>query len=71
MQGGECMEIDGTKLRSIRKERGLTQKQLANGICTAAMISLVERNMTTPSDYLVMRLCGRLGVLCEDIKRIK
>lgn len=37
------MRILGDKLKQIRKARGMSQAELAKGICTQATISLIEK----------------------------
>jgi transcriptional regulator with XRE-family HTH domain len=63
------MKISGEKLRMRRKERSLTQKELANGICTPSMISQIECGKANPSEYMLQRLCARLGVSAESLKQ--
>lgn len=38
-----------TLIKVKRKEKGLTQKELADGICVQAVISKIEKGETTPS----------------------
>jgi len=53
----------GKKLRSIREERGLSQRELANlaGVSTNA-ISLIERDESSPSVATLQNLASALNV---------
>ncbi|GMA52462.1 hypothetical protein GCM10025857_38190 [Alicyclobacillus contaminans] len=53
----------GQKIRKLRKERRLTQTELAAGIVTPSMISQIEADKATPSPPLLAKLADRLGVL--------
>lgn len=52
----------GSLIRNRRKELRLTQKDLAQGICTQALISKIEREELNPSINMVYRLSERLQV---------
>lgn len=52
----------GTKLKIIRKQKGLTQQQLAEGICTQAMISHFEKGESIPSSLVLYELAERLSI---------
>lgn len=56
------MKINGKLLLQARTERGLTQAQLASGICTPTMISQVETGKALPSDELIHKLAERLDM---------
>jgi len=56
------MKILGTKLKEIRKANGLSQAELAAGICTQATISLIEKKGQVPSTKILLSICQRLGV---------
>ena len=58
---GSFMNI-GNLIQNRRKLLGLTQKQLAKGICTQAMISKIERNLMNPSSILLKEIADRLNV---------
>ncbi|MGV0167729.1 helix-turn-helix domain-containing protein [Furfurilactobacillus sp. WILCCON 0119] len=61
------MRILGARVRAYRKTRGLSQKELAKGICTQATISLVEKRNKIPSMQILLKLCGRLGIQLADV----
>lgn len=53
----------GTRLRSLRKERGLSQRELAESASLSPnAISLIERDEISPSVATLQRLAGALGV---------
>lgn len=56
------MKILGTKLKEIRKSKGLSQAELAVGICTQATISLIEKKGQVPSTKILLSICQRLDV---------
>lgn len=56
----------GIKLKTFRKKQGLTQQQLAEGICTQAMISHFEKGESVPSSVVLYEMAERLGVHMND-----
>ena len=56
------MDSLGEKIRVLRKERRMTQQELAKGLVTPSMISQIESNKATPSRQLLHQIAGRLGV---------
>ncbi len=52
----------GKKLRAIRQKRGLTQNDLAKGIVTRNMLSLIETGKASPSLEVLLSLSSTLGV---------
>lgn len=51
----------GAILRELRKSRGFSQKQLAEGTCTVEYISKIENGKKNPSPEIISRLFHRLG----------
>lgn len=51
----------GDKIRELRKEKGLTQEDLAAGICSAVSVSRIENGTQTPSGKTLEKLLERLG----------
>jgi len=49
-----------------RKALGLSQKSLADGICTQATLSKFENNGKAPAIRIVAQLCQRLNLQLED-----
>lgn len=56
------MNILAEKLRSKRKELGLSQQSLAKGICEQSQISKIERGNFMPSAELLFKIAQRLEV---------
>ena len=60
----------GTKIKALRKKRGMTQKELADGIVTRGMLSRIESDSALPSMQTLQMLAERLhispGFLLED-----
>jgi transcriptional regulator with XRE-family HTH domain len=52
----------GTKIRELRKDVGLTQGELADGICTQALISRIEKGDIYPSAASLYQISKKLGV---------
>lgn len=62
-----ALRILGERVRHYRKLKGLSQAELAKGICTQATISLIEKRNKVPSMNILVRLVERLGVTMADI----
>lgn len=62
-----ALRIKGENVRHIRKLRGLSQAELAEGICTQATISLIEKRNKVPSMNILIRLVNRLGITLDDV----
>jgi transcriptional regulator with XRE-family HTH domain len=52
----------GSKIKRIRKQNNLTQRQLADGICTQALISMFESDETIPSSLVLYKISQKLNV---------
>jgi len=52
----------GDKIKSLRSYYKITQKELASGVCTQALISQIENGETYPSAPILKKLSDRLGV---------
>ncbi|KAL3950984.1 helix-turn-helix transcriptional regulator [Lentilactobacillus hilgardii] len=60
-------KITGSAIRKARKEKGLSQKQLADGICTQATISLIENRNVCPNINILNQICQRLAINMTDV----
>lgn len=49
-------------LKKLRKKKGYTQSQLAEGICTQAMISNFEKGESIPSSLVLFELSEKLNI---------
>ncbi|HLO11958.1 MAG TPA: helix-turn-helix domain-containing protein [Pseudoneobacillus sp.] len=54
--------VIGEKIKELRKLLGLTQKDLAKGICTQAQISKIEKGDVFPYASTLYQISQRLGV---------
>lgn len=61
------MRILGDKLKQIRKARGMSQAELADGICTQATISLIEKKNQVPSTKILLEICRRLEITLDSV----
>lgn len=61
------MIILGDKIKMIRKELNLSQKELAKKICTQVTISKIEKHNRVPSITILSKICARLGVEIEHV----
>jgi tetratricopeptide (TPR) repeat protein len=57
----------GQRIREMRMRKGMTQIDLAKGLCTPSMISQVESDRARPSYKLLIGISERLGVPLEEL----
>lgn len=67
LKGEKVLIILGGKVKKIRKNLGLTQKELSQGICTQVTISKIENYNNVPSMRILSELCKRLSISIHDI----
>ncbi|MFR0592808.1 helix-turn-helix domain-containing protein [Limosilactobacillus mucosae] len=61
------MKLRGDIFKQIRRKRGLSQTALAEGICTQATISLIEKQNRIPKMNILTALCSRLDITTDEI----
>ena len=61
------MRLRGDVLKQIRRKRGLSQTALAEGICTKATISLMEKQNRLPKMDILTAICERLNIQPDRI----
>lgn len=61
------MKLRGDVLKQIRRKRGLSQTALAEGICTQATISLMEKQDRLPKMDILTAICERLNIQPDRI----
>lgn len=61
------MKLRGDVLKQIRRKGGLSQTALADGICTQATISLMEKQNRLPKMDILTAICKRLSIQPERI----
>lgn len=55
------MQLGGT-LKKIRKQQGLSQKEVCEDICAQSMLSAIEHDRYVPNAELLIKLCRRLSI---------
>lgn len=60
----------GSVLKATRQAQHKSQKQLAAGICSQAMLSAIENDRYTPNVKLVLALCQRLKINLASFKLV-
>ncbi|MFC6274828.1 helix-turn-helix transcriptional regulator [Levilactobacillus tangyuanensis] len=61
------MRLLGSKVKQYRKQKNLSQQELADGICTQATVSLMEKKNKVPSIKIILQICRRLNVSLNDV----
>lgn len=51
----------GKIVKSLRKSKKITQKDLAKGVCSIKQLIRIEQNKSAPNSYLLYELSNRLG----------
>lgn len=57
----------GEVIRSIRKQRKMTQKMLCEDICSQSVLSRIEVGEELPNVLVMQQLCERLGVSIDQV----
>lgn len=71
------MPMVGKTIKWYRNDQGMTQEQLAEGICSPTYISQLENDLIPTNKEILQKICQRLGinenkVLCEvDLALLK
>ncbi|MBK0348280.1 helix-turn-helix transcriptional regulator [Aerococcaceae bacterium zg-ZJ1578] len=50
------------RIKTLRKKKNMTQKDLADGICSQGLISKIEKNEISPDLDVIIQLANRLGI---------
>jgi transcriptional regulator with XRE-family HTH domain len=61
-------ETIGARIKRLRKERGLSQRDLSSPGISYAYISRIEANARTPSVKALRKIAGKLGVTVEHLE---
>lgn len=64
----ERNRLIGENLRKYRLLKGLTQEELASGLCSVSQLSKVENGKTHLNRTILKQMAGRLGVTVERIE---
>ncbi|MFD2168699.1 helix-turn-helix domain-containing protein [Tumebacillus lipolyticus] len=57
----------GQRIRELRLKKGVTQVELAIGLCTPSMISQIESDRAKPSYKILTRIADRLEISIEKL----
>lgn len=57
----------GEEIKKKRLEKGLTQKELSENICTQATVSNLENGASVPTISILLKLADRLNIEFSDI----
>lgn len=57
----------GTILKQARQAQHLTQKAVAQGICSQSMLSAIEHHQYQPNAQLLIQLCQRLRLSLDQV----
>lgn len=57
----------GEYIRARRTDLGITQRELAEGVCTTVTLSRIEQNKENPQDFILKSILQRLGLSGSDI----
>ncbi|HEU4964053.1 MAG TPA: helix-turn-helix domain-containing protein [Bacilli bacterium] len=68
MQIEERNRVIGENLRKYRLLKGLTQEELASGLCSVSQLSKVENGKTHLNRALLKQMANRLGVTVERVE---
>ena len=56
------MQMIGERINYYRKKRGLSRKDLGNGICNESTLFRIEKGNSLPSMFLLEQLCQKLKI---------
>ncbi|BBM18498.1 transcriptional regulator [Enterococcus avium] len=57
----------GQVLKEFRREHGMTQKDLSQGICSQSVLSRIENDEEIPNIIVIQQLCHRLGITIDQL----
>lgn len=57
----------GHRIKIIRKKNNMTQKILADKICSQSVLSRIETGEEVPNAVVLHQLCERLGITVEQV----
>lgn len=61
------MIILGEKIKEVRKRKKLTQKEVAEGVCTQVTISKIENKNSIPNMRILTKICDRLDIKINEV----
>lgn len=59
----------GSLIRQLRKEIGLSQQELADGVCSQSFLSQIEKGIypSMPSIEILQGICNKLGISLGEL----
>lgn len=51
----------GTTIKTLRQSKGITQKELADRMCSVRQLSRIEMNLSSPTSLFISEISSRLG----------
>lgn len=60
----------GEVIKTIRKQRKLTQKMLSQNICSQSVLSRIENDGEIPNVLVMAQLCQRMGVTIDQVMQM-
>lgn len=70
MNQTDVIENIGAYIRYLRMQNGMTQEELANGICSVPYLSKLENNRLIPSEEIVNLLLKKLGIQIKEVYQL-
>ena len=61
------LEHFGTTIKDLRKKQHMTQKMLAEGICSQSVLSRIENGLEIPNVLVLQNICQRLNVSMDKL----
>ncbi len=71
VESTELRRVIGANVRRLRKERGLTQEQLAEKVgISAVFMNRIEQGHSSPSSEVLFSLADVLSVTADSLRQI-
>ena len=61
------MENIGGKIKALRIQKEMRQKEFAKGICSNLTLSNIENNKQNPSMEILIKICDKLEIALQDL----
>ena len=61
------MENIGGKIKALRIQKEMRQKEFAKGICSNVTLSNIENNKQNPSMEILIKICDKLEIALQDL----
>ena len=64
------MEAIGQVLKEFRKEHGMTQKDLSQGICSQSVLSRIENNEEICENISIRMYFWKIEMTCNNVRSL-